>query len=231
MENGYAICLNLWTLDKDIKNELRLLLVISSLCAEKGYCWATNKYLGDLFEETEQSISNKIKKLEEKSYIQIEYEKRGCEITKRIIRLKNIYTDDIKNFIPTIKKNFKENNIINKNININNVDDDIYSYVEEGLGRTLNGIEFEEISKWEDTELTRYAIKQAILNGGRSVKYIQTILNSYKAKGILSVEDAMKDENRRKKNTTPDWFNQEQDYEKATDDDIKELEEMMKDFN
>lgn len=229
MENGYSICLNIWTLDKEIKNELRLLLIISSLCAEKGYCWATNKYLGEIFDETEQSISNKISKLQDKGYIQVEYEKRGCEIIKRIIRLKNIYTDDIKNFIPSIKKNFKENNINIKNINTNK-DVDIYSYVEDALGRTLNGIEFEEISKWDDTELTRYAIKKAILSGGRSIKYIQTILNSYKAKGILSVEDAIKLDGK-KKDDTPNWFNQEQEYIKANDDEIDELKEMLKEFN
>ena len=228
MENGYAICLNIWTLDKEIKNELRLLLIISSLCAEKGYCWATNKYLGEIFDETEQSISNKISKLQDKGYIQVEYEKRGCEIIKRIIRLKNIYTDDIKNFIPSIKKNFKENNINIKNINTNK-DVDIYSYVEDALGRTLNGIEFEEISKWDDNELTRYAIKQASLNGGRSIRYIQTILNSYKAKGIMSVEDAIRCDGKRKDNT-PEWFNQEQGYQKASDDEIQELEDLLKDF-
>lgn len=122
MNNGYAICLNIWTLDNDIKNELRLLLIISSLCAEKGYCWASNQYFSELFKETEQSISNKLQKLKEKKYIEIEYEHRGCEITKRILRLKNIYTDDIKNFIPTIKKNFKDNNI-----SINNINNNIYN--------------------------------------------------------------------------------------------------------
>ena len=34
MENGYAICMNEWALDKDIKNELGLLFIISCLCAE-----------------------------------------------------------------------------------------------------------------------------------------------------------------------------------------------------
>ena len=41
--NGYAICFNDWALDKSIKNELGLLLIISSLCAKEGYCYATNE--------------------------------------------------------------------------------------------------------------------------------------------------------------------------------------------
>ena len=90
MKDGYSICFNQWALDKDIKNELNLLLIISSLCAEKGYCFASNKYLADLFEITETSISTKLKKLSDKGYIVITYKKRGCEVISREIRIKNI---------------------------------------------------------------------------------------------------------------------------------------------
>ena len=87
MNNGYSICFNEWALDKEIKNELGLLLIISSLCAEKGYCYASNEYLANLFETNETTISRKIKLLEQKEYITIEYERRGCEIKNRYIRL------------------------------------------------------------------------------------------------------------------------------------------------
>ena len=119
MNNGYSICFNKWSIDKNIKNELGLLNIISSLTARTGYCFASNKFLAKIFEESEQSISNKIKKLEKLDYIIIEYEKRGCEIVSRKIRLKNYYTDDIKSFIPTIEKVLYDNNISNNNINNN----------------------------------------------------------------------------------------------------------------
>ena len=119
MNDGYAICFNKWALNKDIKNELRLLIIISSLTAEKGYCFASNEYLANLFNETEQSISNKIKNLEKNNCIEIEYEKKGCQIIKRKIRLKNFYIHDIKKFIPTIEKNFKDNNTSINNTSIN----------------------------------------------------------------------------------------------------------------
>ena len=73
MQNGYALCSNKWALDKDIKNELGLLIIISSLTAEKGYCYASNKFLAELFNIDETNISKKIKKLEKKNYIAIEY--------------------------------------------------------------------------------------------------------------------------------------------------------------
>lgn len=118
MENGYALCFNEWALDKDINGELGLLLIISSLCSEKGYCYASNKYLADLFDTTEITISRKLRKLKTKNYITIEYEKRGAEIKNRFIRLTRLLTDDYQICKPTVNKNVKENNtIINNTIN------------------------------------------------------------------------------------------------------------------
>ena len=94
MKNGYSICLNEWVLDSNIKNELRLLLIISSLCAKEGYCYASNKYFADLFGIEQETVSRKIKKLEEKKHITIEYEKQGCEIKSRKIRLTKISIHD-----------------------------------------------------------------------------------------------------------------------------------------
>ena len=87
IEDGYAICFNEWALDKNIKNELGLLLIISGLTAQEGYCFARNEYLANLFDISEDSISRKIQKLKDLGYIDIEYEKRGAEIINRKIRL------------------------------------------------------------------------------------------------------------------------------------------------
>ena len=110
MNGGYAICLNKWALDNDIKNELGLLLIISSLTAEKGYCFASNKHLAELFHTTEFSISRKITKLVEKGYLTVEYKRRGCEITNRELRLTKMTIDDYQKCQSTIDKNVKENN-------------------------------------------------------------------------------------------------------------------------
>lgn len=129
MEDGYSICFNKWALDKEIKNELGLLLIISSLTAEKGYCYASNSYLAKLFQIDEVSVSRKIKKLERKKYITIEYEKRGAEVTRRYIRLTKMLTDRYQKCKSTINKNVKENNISNNIISIKN----LTTYSEEEL--------------------------------------------------------------------------------------------------
>ena len=117
MVQGYSICFNEWALNKDIKNELGLLLIISSLTAEKGYCYASNGYLAKLFNIDEVSISRKLSKLASKGYINIDYKRRGAEVINREIRLTKMLTDDLQKSQPTIYKNVKDNNISSNNIN------------------------------------------------------------------------------------------------------------------
>ena len=86
-KNGYAICFNDWLFNDEIKNELHILLLISSLCAKEGVCFASNAYFAEKFFLDEVTISRKIKKLEKLNHIKISYIKRGCEVLKREIRL------------------------------------------------------------------------------------------------------------------------------------------------
>ena len=62
--------------------------------------------------------------------------------------------------------------------------------MEQNFGRTLSPIEYEEINLWNDTELTRYAIKQAVLNNKCGTKYISRILNAYERENIQTVQQA-----------------------------------------
>lgn len=116
MLQGYSICFNEWALNKDIKSELGLLLIISSLTAESGYCYASNNYLAKLFNIDEVSISRKLSKLVSKGYINIDYKRRGAEVVNREIRLTKMLTDDLQKNQSTINKNVKDNNISSNNI-------------------------------------------------------------------------------------------------------------------
>ncbi|MCI8346586.1 MAG: DnaD domain protein [Bacilli bacterium] len=70
----------------------------------------------------------------------------------------------------------------------------VVDFVEENFGRTLAPIEYEEIQNWEDNELTRYAIKQAVLNSKYSIKYISKILYEYQKSNIKTVQQAQQRE-------------------------------------
>ena len=115
MNNGYAICLNEWIDDERIKNELRLLLKISSLTAEKGYCYASNEYFSEHFKITTVSVSRKIKKLIDSGYIEAEYVMRGAEVKLRKLRLTKMLTDGYQKCYSTVNKNVKDNNTSNNN--------------------------------------------------------------------------------------------------------------------
>lgn len=194
MNDGYSICLNKWALDKEIKNDLGLLLIISSLCAEKGYCFASNKYLAEIFDITEVSISSKISKLEKKGYITVEYQKRGCEIISRKIRLKNILIDDYKNFKSTIKENFKDNNISINNISINK-----YNIYGEFKNVKLTD---DEYKKLEEKNLLPYIEKLSsyIASKGKRYKsHYATILTWSRKENKSNI----------KEDVTPEWFDKD----------------------
>ena len=201
MSEGYSICFNEWALDKNIKDELGLLLIISSLTAEKGYCYASNDYLAKIFKTNVVTISRKIKILEEKKYIEIEYEKKGCLVISRKIRLTKMLTAINKNVNRTINKNVKENNIsnINNTNNNNNYNyiynsssDEIINFIENNFGRTLSSYEFEKINCWLNefnSDIVKHAIELSILNNKRTFAYIEGILKNWKSCGYKTLDD------------------------------------------
>lgn len=208
MNDGYGLCLNKWALDKDIKTELGLLIIISSLCAEKGYCFASNQYLSEIFDLPENTISLKIKKLEEKGYIKIIYEKRGCEITKRYIRIEKNQIDDLKKFNSTILKNSKDNNI-----NINNININIYRHYENIFSRTLNAIEYETMTNWlkdKTPEEIIEAINETAKANVDNIKYVEKVLYS------------------KRKRKNPEWFNKTIESEELEPD--KDFQDFLKEF-
>ena len=124
-------------------------------------------------------------------------------------------------------------------ISINNIkNNNLYEFIEVNFGRTLNGIEYEKISTWEDTELTRYAIKQAVLNNKFSINYIEKILSSYKKENIRNEleaqrrEEKFQEEKNGRKAITPNWLNKEfKDEGKNLSDEDKRIIESLKGGN
>ena len=219
MKDGYSICFNEWALDKEIKNDLGLLLIISSLCAEKGYCYASNEYLGNLFDLPKETISRKLKLLQDKNYITIEYEKKGCEITARKIRLTKMLIHDYQNCYSTINKNVKENNIM-----INNISNNIERYIEEiqQFKPVLNSSDYEIIQKIA-SKYSLEQVKQALAiskqNNAYSIKYLlQVLVNGIKEKSPVKSHSKV---------ITPDWLNEDIQTTPMSED---ELLELQKDF-
>ena len=133
----------------------------------------------------------------------------------------------------------KCNTEIEKEKEIDIEKENIYNYIEKNFGRTLSPIEYEEISQWKDDELTRYAIKQAVLNGVYAIKYITKTLFNYEKEGIKSVQQAQEQEKKFKnkhKNKTqyeapkPDWIDKELKSEEMTEEDKSEVNQLLDDI-
>lgn len=101
--------------DKNLSDKQKLLYCyISSLCAEKWYCWASNKYIWQKLWVNETTISTHINILGKLWYIEIQEwsnQKRKC-------LLKNQNTPFEKSKAEPFEKS-KDNNIIYNNINKN----------------------------------------------------------------------------------------------------------------
>ena len=108
----------------------------------------------------------------------------------------------------------------------------IYNYIESNFNRTLSPIEYEEISKWEDNDLTRYAVKLAVLNGAYSIKYITKILYNWEKEGIKTVQQIQEKEKKYKKvnEEVPEWFDKELKNESLTEEEKKEQENLLQEL-
>ena len=116
---------------------------------------------------------------------------------------------------------------------------DLFSLIEESFGRTLNSIEYETIRSWEDNDLTRYAVKESILNGARGIRYIETVLSSWKAKGFKTVQDVQAYQKKRQeskqnmvktKENVPDWFDKKIETEQITKEEQDEMDKLLEEF-
>ena len=113
--------------------------IVSNLTHERGYCWATNKYLAQKLDCTIITVQRALKKLSDRNYLDIEV-LRNENGTSRIIRLENYKNITIEKGISKkkqggtskmiqghIKKDTHnsiiEYNSINKNINTSGVDE------------------------------------------------------------------------------------------------------------
>lgn len=205
--------------DKTLKaNEKILYSEITVLCNKKGYCYASNDYFANLYNVHKNTISVWINNLRNRGYIgtQITYKEDSKEVDKRIIYLSEVVLREIaenyckkneggineiinthiRNHLYPINENIEENNTsINIYTTTNNSDEkNLYDLLQEN-GFTLSPLHYEVISTWEDNELTRYAIKKAVLNNKYTINYIDKILYNWKKENINTIQEAQaKDE-------------------------------------
>ena len=136
----------------------------------------------------------------------------------------------------SIEENSIEENSIEEYIG-QNKQDTLYDFLQKELGRTLSSTEIEKVREWEDNELTRYAVKTAILNGAYTINYIDAIIYNWQKLGIKSVSQAQEETKRhrdkkisKKIEHKPEWFDDDIKKEEVETNENNEMEELLKDF-
>lgn len=104
-------------LSKEISSTAKITYgIISSLCNEKGYCWASNDYLGKLLGKSGTRISLIVKELSDAGLIESEVEqnyKRKITLRGVLRKLKGGVKENLKGGL----RKLKENSIIEYNNN------------------------------------------------------------------------------------------------------------------
>lgn len=237
---------------KELTLQQKVMLVeIDSLDNEKG-CYASNKYFSEFFGISSGRVSQVINELIDKGYLNAEYIKEDNQILGRILKIQSPpypvkvfrklnrgYLENDEGGIKYSKEGYLENdednNIIYNNINNNN--NNIYDFLQKELGRTLSSTEIEKVKEWEDNELTRYAVKVAILNGAYTINYIDAIIYNWQKLGIKSVSQAQEETKRhrdkkisKKTDYKPEWFDIDVKKEEVEINESNEMEKLLKDF-
>lgn len=213
--------------------DFRLLVFLYSL--PDG--WKINQgYLGAKMNCSRVNVNKKVKRIKEAGYLEV-LKSKGTNtdyiyvLKEKSVSPSDVSVNDVSPRDVSLSDTHINTNIIKtKKINVTTAKENLFSFVEEAFGRTLSSIEYEVISTWEDNELTRYAIKQAVLNGSYRVKYIEAILFRYKKDNIKTVAEAQEQEKRFKnqKNTIePEWLNKNIQVEETSFEEQNELKEML----
>ena len=92
----------------------------------------------------------------------------------------------------------------------------IYDIFEKEFGRTLSPTEYEIIGAWQDNypeNLITLALKEAIYNGVKNLRYIDRILTEWHSKGIQTESDIKKEREKHTKKPKKevfdyDWLNE-----------------------
>lgn len=177
----------------DLENNELLMLIYLLNCNEK-LILDNKKISKDLYLE-ENEVLNIISSLIEKNYISIEMSKNNG-IIEEYISL-DLFYEKINSYL--IENDKKDNS------------SDIYSKFEKEFGRTLSPVEYETISKWIESniplELIEAALKEAILSGVNSIRYIDKILFEWNKKRYKTSSDIVN------KNKKDEYIEEIYDYD------------------
>lgn len=156
---------------------------------------------------TKRKVIELINNLVEKNILNITINKNIDNVSEEYLNLDMLYRK-ITNII------------LDKELPSSTNNEDLFTIFEKEFGRTISPTEYEKINSWLNEDIDKAliveALKEAVYNSTTSLRYIETILYSWKKKGIKTKEDVNKERIRYKKSKNEvievpdfDWVNNE----------------------
>lgn len=197
-------------------------------------------------QENETAIKSALSELKKLGYLEVIKLMPNESETGRIDYIYNIYEkpkqegkkQEVENLPLEILEVENQGQLNTNNKELNNKKlNNIYDFLQKELGRILSPTEIEKVKEWEDNELTRYAVKVAILNGAYTINYIDTIIYNWQKLGIKSISQAQEETKRhrnkkisKKTDYKPEWFDVDIKKEEIKINENNEMEKLLKDF-
>ena len=215
--------------DEDLTPNAKLLYgEITALTNEKGYCWASNNYFARLYKTTPVTISRWVKALKDKGYIIIEmnYKEGTKEIVNRYIQICGEGIN--KNDNTPINKNVKENNTSS-----NNTFNNTYYTNKELNDLFIDFLKMRKQLKAVNSERAINSLIKTLSKYDDDTKYKMienSITNSWK--GVFPLKEKKPYQQRPvREEIVPEWFGKEIKENKASAEEQKEMEDLLREFD
>jgi len=184
---------------------------------EAGELWLNYEHVRQVISETgrqmsKSTVSNGLKYLKQNGYINLET-KQFYGVKVKITNWREYQSPGTKS-VPGKASRLTENESIKEIKADLNLDLD-YDFQKE-FGRKLSHSETKRLASWREefsSELIKEAMARAVTKNKLSIAYIEGILESWRQKGVTSVEEAKQERIKRRKSKKPE----------ATDEKEKEL--------
>ncbi len=118
-------------------------------------------------------------------------------------------------------------------------DTNILQYLKTNFERNISLSEIEKLYSYQSTftnDIIIEAIDRACLNNVKTIGYVVGILNSWKTKGFKNLKECKQEVNQMKKSkigyqaSEPEWFNKKIEKRQVQENEIKEMEELLKEY-
>lgn len=195
-DNHYTVPKYVLTYCKDLDLDINsLILLIYFINTKNNDIFDYKKIIKEL-KFTEKELLDSISLLKDKKILSIEMKKNDAGILEETVNISSFYDIIFSKILNEEEKSDNKQNL--------------YDNFEKEFGRTLSPMEYEIISSWLDSgiskELIIEALKESVFNGVSNLRYVDKILYEWNKKGIKTPLDIRKTEKKLEEEKNEDCY-------------------------